>query len=146
MKKILLISSLLILLVSCENTTYVERATDLSRKIIDIEIRSGDWKYTNNSKDNFYYAVVSIPEITKDVYDNGIVAMYVEYLYTDGTRALSPLPNVIHKEYNDNGVWQTYTQTINYEYSVGEVVITLTYSDFVKGQPGDYHFLLKMLW
>lgn len=146
MKKILLISSLLILLVSCENTTYVERTTDLSRKIIDIEIRSGDWKYTNNSKDNFYYAVVSIPEITKDVYDNGIVAMYVEYLYTDGTHALSPLPNVMHKEYNDNGVWKTYTQTINYEYSVGEVVITLTYSDFAKEQPGDYYFLLKMLW
>ncbi len=146
MKKILLISSLLILLVSCENTTYVERPTDLSRKIIDIKIPSGDWKYTNNSKDNFYYAVVSIPEITKYVYDNGIVAMYVEYLYTDGTHALSPLPNVMHKEYNDNGVWKTYTQTINYEYSVGEVVITLTYSDFAKEQPGDYYFLLKMLW
>lgn len=146
MKKILLISSLLVLLVSCERTTYVERPTNLNREIIGIKIYSRDWKYTNDSQNNYYYAVVAIPEITKYVYDNGMISMYVEYLYKDGTTALSPLPNVMHKEYKDNNVWKTYTQTINYEYSVGEVVITLTYSDFAKIQPGDYYFSLKMLW
>ncbi len=146
MKKLLLISSILVVLVSCETTTYIERPVNFNRKIIDIKVPATAWQYSNKADNNFYFAEISVPEITKDVYDNGIVAMYIEYSNSDGSMSLGAMPSVRHKEYNKNGTWVGYTETIDYEYSVGKVVIYVTYSDFATTNPGDIYFLLKMLW
>lgn len=150
MKKLLLLLSILVLFASCERTVYIDRPVDrpvpANKKIIDIKVTSSDWRYSNQSDNNFYFAEISVPEITKNVYDNGIVSMYIEYANSDGSMSLGAMPSVRHKEENKNGVWHQYTETIDFEYSVGKVVVYLTYSDFAISQPNDVYFLLKMMW
>lgn len=72
--------------------------------------------------------------------------MYIEYHNKDNTHSMSPLPVVRHLSETVNGNKVYFTETIDYEYSPGEVVFYVTISDFVKQNPGTIDFVLKMIW
>lgn len=150
MKKLTILLLAVFSLMGCVKTEYIERetgGTKVNRKIIDLQVNEADWTYSNQADNNYYFASFDIPEITKDVYDNGIVNLYVEYKNDDGSYTMALMPAVRHiEEFDSEGKQILYTATIDAEYSVGKVVVVYTASDFFKKTPGAYHFVLKMLW
>lgn len=149
MKKLTLLVLAVFSLMGCVKTQYIERetGTKVNRKIIDLQVDPGDWIYSNLPDNNFYFASFDIPEITKDVYDNGIVNLYVEYQNNDGSYTMALMPAVRHmEEFDEGGNQILYTATLDAEYSVGKLVIIYTASDFFESRPDGYHFVLKMLW
>ena len=153
MRKLLTLCLVLIAMASCEENNYVTRPTtttspdNMSRRIIDLQVDERDWKYSNKPDNNYYFATFNIPELTKEVYDNGIISIYVEYQNPDGTYTMGLMPAVYHKEeFDQEGNQILYTLTLDAEYSVGQVTVIATSSDFFQQNPGSYHFVLKMLW
>ena len=150
MKKLLILPILCILFVSCERTVYVNRIIEkpVPKIIKDLEVPTGSWQYTNNANNNYYFAEIDMPEITKNVYDNALIITYIEVYNSHNTSSLIPLPSVLHKEEKlSGGNWVRYTETIDCEYSIGKVTIFVTYSDFKRANPdpGTIHFLMKIM-
>ena len=108
---------------------------------------TGSWQYTNKPNNNYYFAEIDMPEITKNVYDNALIVTYIEVYNSDNTSSLIPLPSVLHKEALEGGNLVRYTETIECKYYVGKVKISVTYSDFqpVNPDPGTIHFLMKIM-
>lgn len=149
MKKLLILSILCVMFVSCERTVYVDRIIEkpVPKIIKDLEVPTGSWQYTNKANNNYYFAEIDMPEITKNVYDNALIVTYMEVYNSDNTSSLIPLPSVRHKEALEGGNVVRYTETIDCEYSIGKVTIFVTYSDFKRANPdpGTIHFLIKIM-
>lgn len=148
MKKLLFILCATTIFLSCEvNSTHLESSEPVNWKIIDLEVASTDWKYSQNNANNFYSASFSIPELTQSIYNNGIISLYLELQNADGSASQSPLPSVRHYETKDDaGNPIYYTQTVDYEYSQENIMIFFTSSDFFEETPPNMHFVLKMIW
>lgn len=126
-------------------------------KIIDLEVRKYQWQYSNLQNNNYFVAEFDMPEITKYIYDNGMVQVYREY-NTDTSDAIQLLlPSTRHIEYDyeveddDNLHWGFYTETIDYEYGVGLLNVYFTASDFAYElddtiYPEDMHFIVRIMW
>lgn len=123
--------------------------------IIDLEVRSNQWQYAGLDNNNYFFAEFEMPEITKHIYDNGVVQVYREY----GTGRLDAvqllLPNTRHKEYSyeqdGNTYWGFYSETTDYEYGVGLLNVFFTVSDFdyeidTAFAPEDMHFRVVLMW
>lgn len=105
------------------NTTYT--------KVVSIPVAQNNWVYSNADNNNYFYAKVNVPEITKYVFDWGIINMYRTWK-VDGIDVKQQLPFVRHQEFYDESVgqWGFYTETVDYDYSVGELYIYYRASDF----------------
>ena len=97
---------------------------------IPLVVNQNDWGYSNtkDSLNNYFYATFNMPEITKDLYEHSNVMVYRVLDNANQT----PLPQTRHNEYWDkkNNEILFYTETVDYEYSVGEMTIYYTVSDF----------------
>ena len=144
MKRVFIISMTLVALLfaSCE------RAEDQPNwKVARFTVTGSSWYYTDNENgNNYHFYKFHVPWITEWIYNNGIANMYIEYHNKDNTHSMSPLPVVRHLSETVNGKKVYFTETIDYEYSPGEVVFYVTISDFVKQNPGTIDFVLKMIW
>ena len=113
--------------------------------IVKLPVRSTDWQPVmgNSGYVDYYIAVFNnVPEITQNIYKDGLVLCYIDY--GDSKQIL---PTVIPYYYEDDGVFEAWTQTIDFMYWTGGVQINLTNSDFVYGgQPGNMNFVLQILY
>jgi len=134
MKRLLLFFAVVTLLASCTEDT-----TD----VVKLSVRSQDWIYNSDSAhfDPLYYSYsFSMPEITSSVYSRGLVQVYMVF---DG--AQQALPYVQHNQ-DTNGVdiWN-WTRTIDFQYSVGELTVFVTNSDFFDERPEAMDFRVVLI-
>lgn len=125
-----------------------------SWKIIDLKVDT--WNYSNAANNNYFYADFNVPELTEFIYDYGLAQCYIEYDSGTEQRTQQVLPMSRHKEeqiVNAGGEtqWVFYTETIDYDYGIGNVRIYLTQSDFnyeidTKWEPDPMLFRLVLLW
>ena len=102
---------------------------------IDVFVSAADWQYTNYEgspyNNNYFYAVVEMPEITRQVFDKGEVKAYVVYDRNTNNAAKHILPYVRHyEEQLTDGSWNYYTETVDCFYGPGWVEFNYRASDF----------------
>lgn len=102
-------------------------------RTVVINVYEDQWEYSKEDNNNYFFAIVDMPEITKDAFKEGLVKMYRVFDFNSpllGTTQVE-MPYTRHKEEevrpND---WVFYTETVDYEYSVGSLTIFYTASDF----------------
>lgn len=106
------------------NTTYT--------KVVSIPVAQNNWAYSGENSNNYFYAKINVPEITKFVFDWGLVNVYRTW-NVNGTEVKQQLPFVRHQEYPIDQLgsqWGFFTETVDYDYSVGELYIYYRASDF----------------
>ena len=135
MKKILLVFSIALVVVGC-NLTHVDQDS-ATLKTIKIKVRAKEWLYTQQGNDdqynnNYFYAVVNMPEITENVFDYGEVKAYAVFNRNSPTYARKHLlPYVLHVEEPTNtGDWLYFTETYDFIYGIGCAEFNFRTSDF----------------
>ena len=137
MKKILFLFGVTIALVACiSNPTYIEQE-GATLKTIQVTVKANEWSYTQQGtadqfNNNYFYAVVDMPEINKEVFNYGEVKAYAVFDRNSITYARKHLlPYVLHaEEKNVYGEWVFYTQTIDFTYGIGWAEFNFRMSDF----------------
>ena len=127
MKKVFFAIILVFAFSGCTYTTV----SDLEMQTIDVHVRASDWIYSDNpAGNNYFYAVVNMPEITASVFDKGEVQAYRVYdKYTDNAFK-HILPDVLHVKEVSNGNTFFYTTTVDCVYGVGWLEFNYRASDF----------------
>ena len=146
MKKVFLWILLGIVLTGCT----VNSDCDLEMETIDVFVSAADWQYTyfegSPYNNNYFYAVVNVPEITRTVFDRGEVKAYVVYDRNTSNASKHILPYVRHyEEQLSDGNWNYYTETVDCLYGPGWVEFNYRASDFayednVNINPVSMHF------
>lgn len=137
MKKFLLLSLLSILFAACvNNPTYIEQ-NGATLQTIKVKVNENEWGYTQQGdndqfNNNYFYAVVDMPEITRTVFDHGEVKAYIVYNRSSLSKARKHLlPYVLHKELlGDDGKWSYFTETYDFTYGIGWAEFNFRTSDF----------------
>ena len=132
MKKVFLWLVLGLVLTGC---TFHSNECTHEMQTIDVFVSAADWQYTNYEgspyNNNYFYAVVEMPEITRQVFDKGEVKAYVVYDRNTSNAAKHILPYVRHyEEQLTDGSWNYYTETVDYFYGPGWVEFNYRASDF----------------
>lgn len=136
MKKYFLPLFLLLTLVSC-NKNYNTTVVGSTQEVVSVSIKANDWQYTDNGQsastqfnNNYFYAVVDMPEITQYIFDNGEVQAYI--VYNNGTDDAMQhlLPYVRHYEEQKDSTWNFYTETVDCVYGIGWMEFNFRASDF----------------
>ena len=100
---------------------------------IPIQINTSEWSYSDFDNNNYFFAKIDMPEITKEIYQHANVMVYREYDQGTANAVQTPLPYTRHKEYladEATNTWSFYTETVDYEFTVGKMTIFYTASDF----------------
>ena len=127
----------------------------VNSKVIDIQINQNEWKYSNQDNNNFFFGTISVPELTWNIYNNGIIKLYREYNTGTDKASQIELPYVRLNEtavtVDDTQQWMFYTETVDYEFTQGSLTIFYTASDFdyelnTSFVPEQMHFRLIMMW
>lgn len=109
--------------------TYVE---ELHPTVVYVNVNQDNWNYSAASDNNFFYATVKMPELTKDVLDKGLFKVYRVF---EENKQME-MPYVRLNEYyagvdaDGYDVWGFYTETVDTEFEVGKMTIYYTASDF----------------
>lgn len=140
MKKIILLFAIAMIFVSCQGPVGPEgpQGYGTNWKIINLVAGASDWKENFDSQGRFYTCHFSMPEITSFVYTDGSI---VSYYVSSGLQIA--LPYVQHKKTTAGYLW---TQTIDYDYSVGGMNIRVTNSDFAVDPPLAMNFRVVLMW
>lgn len=141
MKKILLLLALLPLFFSC---TLNDFGDDI--QVVNTTVSVRDWRaYTDANHLNLYYScTLSMPEITRNVFENGVVGVNLVTMnsFSNATQYFQqPLPYVHHLENAQGARW---TRTIDYDYSQGQLTIYVTNSDFLNDAPPAMDFRITI--
>ena len=110
--------------------------------LIDFNVKSSNWY----EGDGYYEAILDVPDITKEVVNNGNVQ--VSRRYTEGGSTIwTPLPAMrVSMEVLDDGTEFYYTTFIDFEWSEGRVNIYVTTTDLYTGyNPGDMSFRVAIV-
>ncbi|MDR3651879.1 MAG: hypothetical protein P4L34_02780 [Paludibacter sp.] len=131
MKKILFLFITALIVVSCDDTSK-----DIQLKTLNFTVNNTSWiENTDSAGLNRYYSChIAIPEITSTVFSGGTVTSYIAFT---NPNSLETLPYVRHYQNAAGALW---TQTIDFDYSVGGVNIYVTNSDFVVDPPSTMSF------
>jgi len=112
-------------------------------KTVYLTVRQSDWtENINTSTDapvtkRYYSASFTMPEITSNVTENGLVQVYTY----DGS-VQEVLPYVRHYGDSSDALW---TRTVDYDFSNGNLTIYVTDSDFAADLPGSMDFRVVIL-
>lgn len=111
-------------------------------RIFDYEIRNSNWSHTWQWTGDSYVCIISIPQLTRQVYDDGIVMVFHEW-NDNGTWRQQPLPQSIPMIDGD----VLFTEHIDFDYFIGGIRIFFTISDFhyENWQPGTHFFRVVFL-
>lgn len=118
---------------------YITQGMDMT--LIDFTVKNSNWQIRDvdygNDDEGYFQAVLEVPEITKEVVNQGIVL--VSRRYTDNNETIwTPLPSLFTEKTEDS---LYYTTTVDYEWKQGYVYIFVTASDLYAGaSPGDMSF------
>jgi len=141
MKKTFYLFLVALFVVSCQGPVGPEGPQGgTNTKIINLVAASGDWIETldGNGLNRYYYAHFSMPEITSTIFSDGSVS---SYLVIDGVQ--QSLPTVRHYQNADGSSW---TQTIDFDYSIGGINVYVTNSDFKPNPPAAMNFRTVIMW
>lgn len=99
---------------------------------VELIIPQDSWQYSYINNNNFFFYTFNIPEITEDAVNYGLVKMY---RYNDNVKPAVQIemPYVRPTEFYDevNKDWLFYTETVDYDFSKGQLTIYYSVSDFV---------------
>lgn len=102
-----------------------------SIQTVQIGVPQSSWGYSYQDNNNYFYATVDMPEITKSILKTGLVKMYRVYDLGSRNEAQMEMPFTRLKEEQVNGGdWVFYTEAVDYEFSEGKITIFYTVSDF----------------
>ena len=127
----------------------------VNSKIIDFQIDQNEWSYSDIKNNNYFYGAIPVPELTNDIYDNGIIKVYREYNTGTNNKSQVELPYTNFVEYsetvNNETLWGFYQEHVYAEYAVGSVTIFYLASDFdyelnTSFVPEAMHFRMIMMW
>lgn len=108
---------------------------------LEYKVLSRDWVRNTDTNGNFvgWWYEISVPELTRYVYEHGI---YNTYLW-DGNIQV-PLPLIVYNE-TDNQLWE---KKISCDFGVGSVAVYYQENDFANDgvQPEDMTFRIHMVW
>lgn len=125
--KITLLAMSIIALASCRKEYY--GGPDM--QTVKINVSQNSWQYSGQPDNNYFFATVQMPEINSSVFKKGLVKMYRVYDWDTNNAAQAELPYVRQKEYQGtDGLWYFYTETIDYEFTQGEITLYYSMSDF----------------
>lgn len=108
-------------------------------KIIDIQINQNEWVYSQQENNNYFYGVISVPELTSNIYDNGMFKLYREYNSGTSNKSQVEMPYSNYVEYpyqvtdesgNTTTYWGFYQEHVYAEYAIGSITIFYLASDF----------------
>jgi len=135
MKKLLLILFIATLAVSCDDDS-----NDVKWKIVNLVVDQKDWVVNtdNDGLNKFYSYQFSMPEISPAIYNTGSLTTYVVL-----DNAQQSLPYVRHYEDANGAMW---TRTVDCDYSVNQMNIYVTNSDFADDAPGTMNFRVVLMW
>ncbi len=134
----------------CNSNTHVHT----QRVILDLQINPNDWSYSGVNNSNYFYATFNIEQLTKEVYDNGVVSVYREYDYGTDQATQTELPLTRYYEYLSDSIsnqWSFFCEHIDYEYNIGTITIYYIVSDFNYEideyfVPDEMHFRASLVW
>lgn len=114
--------------------------------LIDFSVKNQNWQIWDveygNPDEGYFEAVLEVPEITKDIVNNGVVHVYRKYTDQD-TPVYTPLPTM-RTEKTADGIY--YTTFTDYEWKLGYVSIFVTASDLFAGEkPVDMDFRVAIM-
>lgn len=122
---------------SCERYTrvVVDETAVQNVGTVTFTVRQSDWEYSNLDNNNFFSVRVKMPEITRDVFNYGMIKVYRAYDFNaDGSNTSAyqiELPYVRHHEVLvGKDLWADYTETVDYDFEIGYITIYYTVSDF----------------
>ena len=133
MKKALLLFSIALIVVSCNDASK-----DISLTNIDLQAKSTDW-VVNTDQAGVYSVHFNMPEITTGVFNSGLVTTYI---VLDNPTAQEPLPYVRHYQNSDGSLW---TQTIDFDYSANGMNVYVTNSNFLNNPPSTLNFRVVIM-
>ena len=135
MKKFLFLLCLTSIWWGCNPTFVEQEGTTL--KTVRVKVYANDWAYTQQNEsdqfnNNYFYALVDMPEITEDVFDYGEVKAYAVFDRNNLQNARKHLlPYVLHMEdRNEYGEWLYFTETYDFTYGIGWAEFNFRTSDF----------------
>ncbi|NDV46006.1 hypothetical protein D0T49_02995 [Paludibacter sp. 221] len=100
------------------------------------------WRF--NDDVGVYYCELPAPRLTGDVYNNGVVHIYIEMEDNVGNLYQQPLPKIL---YNLDNNGNQYSENIDFEYTVGKIIMYYTVSDYYyeDWQPGTMNFRVVLM-
>ncbi len=137
MKRLISLLSVIALLTSC--TFYDTDSTD----VVHLSVNTHDWQVNldpANSIPLYYSYTFAMPEITAQLYEDGLVQTYMVF---DG--AQQALPYVQHFQGTDGITKWDWTRTIDCRYAAGELTVFVTNSDFVNDLPESMNFRVVLI-
>ena len=139
MKKILLLFAVALFVVSCQGPEGPQ-GSGTNWKIINLVANRSDWQENldQNGLNRYYSCHFTMSEINATVFNDGNVTSYIMI-----NNAQQTLPYVRHYENTAGAQW---TQTIDFDYTVGGMNVYVTNSDFVKDPPGTMNFRVALTW
>lgn len=105
-----------ILLLSSCTKEYYEDNNPLSIQFKPVIINKSDWKW--NEARGRYEVIRSFPELTQNMYDNGVVSASV-FVIEDGLELQTPLPYI--QTWSNDGI--PYTETLSFDISLDSKTI-----------------------
>lgn len=106
-------------------------------KVVMLTINQEDWYYSNIDNNNYFYCEFDMPEITEKAFDEGLIKMYRVYDYDTYDATQIEMPYVRLNEFCAGDVdgdgyddWGFYTETVDYQFNIGSLMVCYTASDF----------------
>ena len=130
----------LVLAASCTTKEYYLE----SCQSYDLNVRNGMWVANTDELGGTYYSCqFDVPDLTSDIYNFGLVTCYVDY---DGAQQQLPCVRHCHQlEEDEYGEYDyQWTETTDFEFSVGSVTVYFTASDFYGELPASMLFRLVL--
>lgn len=135
-RKLILASAIIVAaLSSCqkEDPVIINECNCPGIDAVLVTVNQNQWQYSQVDNNNYFYATVDMPEITQEVFKTGLVKMYRVWDWGSNNAVQMEMPFSRHIEeaLDDEGNdWAFYTESLDYEFSVGKMTICYTLSDF----------------
>ena len=112
-------------------------------KIIDFTIKGGvnggDWELINGPDQigSYYRYIFDVPEITEEIYENGLIIAYYRYVDDHGDKVQSILPYTYYDiDVDGDGNEHPYSVQYSYDVMPGSIAFKLVFSDFYTAENG----------
>ncbi|MBQ8101125.1 MAG: hypothetical protein IJV55_04895 [Paludibacteraceae bacterium] len=122
----------------------------------DSKVSNIPWQYTGDMDNNYFVAELAVPELTGDVFDNGVVQVSIVYNFNTADERQTHLPCTVWYEEDVDGQYVSHAEHYYFEYRVGTIYVYFQASDFgyTNGDnlqvplytPHDTHFHVMMMW
>lgn len=144
MKKVILFALIAVLFSSCVEEYY---SGVPETRTVSFTVFEKDWEVASDITGDYLYYTFDMPEITRYVFDNGVLNAYL-YYKPDGTdtSVLCPLP------FSDFVVQENgykYEEHITAEFAIGEITFIVKVDDHEVGnilQAKKYDFIVRLMW